>query len=56
MKILTQDVSRDFQQSQAVARAQIAAHHFGCFTLVSPVFARLLTGLRARKIVREPES
>jgi hypothetical protein len=51
MKILTQDVSRDFQESQAIARAQIAAHHYGCFTAFSPVFTRLLTGLAKRKLI-----
>jgi len=44
-------VSRDFQESHAVARAQIAAHHYGCFTTFSPVFTRLLAGLEQRKLI-----
>jgi hypothetical protein len=60
MKIITRPVSRNeyavSDRSKAEARARIAAHHFGCHTGYSPVFTRLLTGLRSRGIVREPGS
>jgi hypothetical protein len=64
MKIITEIVSHawepvntgHFERSKAEARARIAAHHFGCHTAYSPVFTRLLTGLRSRGIVREPGS
>ncbi len=47
--------TRDFEVEKAAARAKIAAHHFYRATPESQVFVRLLTGLRARGIVREPE-
>lgn len=57
--IITGHVSRrecwNFEQIRAEARAKIAAHHFYRATPESQVFTRLLTGLRARGIVREPE-
>jgi hypothetical protein len=56
MKIITRPVSRNeyavSERLRARARAQIAAHHYGCFTTFSPVFTRLLTGLRSRGIVK----
>jgi hypothetical protein len=51
MKILTQDVSRDFQDAQAIARAQIALHHFSRFTGGTPPLKRLLAGLAKRKLI-----
>jgi len=55
MKIIKSTVSRregsEIDRLQAVARAKIAAHHYGCFISFSPVFARLLTGLERRKII-----
>jgi len=55
MKIITETVSRrdysEIDRLRAEARAQIAAHHYGCFTAFSPVFTRLLTGLERRNLI-----
>lgn len=55
MTVIKQIVSRPEcsvpGHSHAVARAKIAAHHYGCFTLVSPEMQRLLKGLERRKLI-----
>jgi hypothetical protein len=51
MKIIKPTVSRDLERSQAIARAQIALHHWTRFTGAVPPLERLLTGLERRKII-----
>lgn len=55
MKIIKSTVSRregsEIDRLQAVARAQIALHHWTRFTGAIPPLERLLTGLERRKII-----
>ncbi len=49
--VINENVSRDFERSQAIARAKIALHHWTRFTGAIPPLQRLLTGLERRKII-----
>lgn len=56
MKIIKPTVSRDLERSQAIARAQIALHHWTRLKGAIPPLERLLTGLERRNLIARSPS